>query len=121
MLDQRQSPRPRRPRRSVHPPFRHILCALTGDEPSDAIAAEQAIAVADGDAEVVFAAGWYGAASAERAVSSQKRAREAVARGVSRGREAGVESRFLLFHAPRLGDGLLRATAMHDLLVIAAP
>src|SRR4051794_14693998 len=120
MLDQPASAVTRPRRRSVHPPFPHILCALTGDEALDAIAIKQAIAIAGDDSEVVFTASWHAGTSPERAVDSQRRAREAVAHGVLRGREGGIESRFQLVHAPRLGEALLRATAMHDLIVIAA-
>jgi len=103
-----------RPRRSIHPPFPRILCAVDGTQATDAAIA-QAIAVADGDARIAFATSWYGAHT-----SADERVREAVERAVVRAREAGVEARADSFHAPRLGDGLLAATAAHDLVVVGA-
>jgi nucleotide-binding universal stress UspA family protein len=117
MLDHVPSVHPRR--HSIHPPFPRILCAVDGGEGSDA-AIEQALAVADGDARVAFAASWYGAGSPERAAVTDQQAREMVERAVARARDAGVEARPEYFHAPRLGDALLRAAAGHDLVVVGA-
>jgi nucleotide-binding universal stress UspA family protein len=103
-----------RPRRSIHPPFPRILCAIDGGEAAEAAIA-QAIAVADGDARIAFATNWYGARS-----SADESARDAVERAVVRAREAGVEARADFFHAPRLGDAVLTATAAHDLVVVGA-
>src|SRR4051794_28117080 len=107
MLEHRPAPAHRR---SARPPFPHILCAVDG-APDAAI--EQAIAVADGDARIVFAGTWYGGGSLERAAASEKRVREAVTAAVWRGREAGVRCEFQLFHAPRPSDALLRLSALH--------
>ena len=113
MLD--PSPTHHRPRISTHPPFPRILCAVDDGASTDA-AIEQAIAIAGTDSRVVFAANWYGAASAE----CDARAHAAVDRAVARAREAGVAARAEFFHSPRLGDALLDATAMNDLVVVGA-
>jgi nucleotide-binding universal stress UspA family protein len=118
MLDDRPTTTRRR-RRSTHPPFPRILCAVDGTDEAEA-AIEQAIAIADGDARIVFAASWYGSGSPERAIASEKRAREAVTAAVTRGREAGVESQFQIVHAPRLGEALMQASSHHDLVVVGA-
>jgi nucleotide-binding universal stress UspA family protein len=113
------SPTLHRPRISSHPPFPRILCALDdGAGANEAI--EQAIAVAGTDSRIVFAANWYGHGSAARAAAADARARAAVERAVTRAREAGVEARAELFHAPRLVEALLRAAGMHDLVVVGA-
>lgn len=109
----------KRPRRSTHPPFPRILCAIDDGE-GTAAAIEQAIAVAGTDSRIVFAAHWYGTGSAERAVASDARAREAVKGAVNRAQVAGVEARAELFHSPRLGEALLRASARQDLVVVGA-
>ena len=57
-------------------------------------------------------------AGARRA--SDQQAREAVERAVARAREAGVQARPDYFHAPTLGQALLRAAAAHDLIVVEA-
>jgi nucleotide-binding universal stress UspA family protein len=118
MLD--HAPASTRRRRSAQPPFPRILCAVDGAEGTeDAI--EQAIAVADGDARIVFAGSWYGAGSIERAVTSEQEARHAVVTAVAHARTAGVDAGYALFHAPRLSDALLKVRAQHDLIVIGAP
>src|SRR4051794_23186775 len=104
MLDRRHEAI--RGRRSDRPPFQRVVCAVDGTEATDA-AIEQAIAVAGQDSCLMFAASWYGTGSAERAIASGKRAREAVAAAVTRAREAGVAAQSQFFHAPRLGEGLL--------------
>jgi nucleotide-binding universal stress UspA family protein len=104
-----------RPRRSVHPPFARILCAVDGEE-TDAAAVEQALAVADGDASVAFATSWYSGGSLER----DARARATITTAVERAREAGLEARDEWIHAPALGEALLGAAATHDLVVIGA-
>jgi nucleotide-binding universal stress UspA family protein len=117
MLDQRSLPHRRR--HSEHPPFPRILCAVDGTETSDA-AIQQAIALADGDARIVFAAHWYGRGSLERAAASDEQARDAAEQAVGRAREAGVQARAEYFHSPRLAEALLSATAWHDIVVTGA-
>jgi nucleotide-binding universal stress UspA family protein len=117
MLEQRHTAI-RRHRRAA-PPFPRVVCAVDGTEATDA-AIDQAIAVAGGDSRVMFAASWYGQGSRERALASEKQAREAVAAAVTRAREAGVEAQSQSFHAPRLGEALLSFTFMHDLVVVGA-
>jgi nucleotide-binding universal stress UspA family protein len=117
MLDQR--PHPHRPRHSEHPPFARILCAVDRDGATDA-AIQQAIALADGDARVVFAAHWYGKGSLERAAEADVDARDAAERAVEQAQRAGVEARAEYFHAPRLADPLLSQTAWQDVIVVGA-
>src|SRR5262245_42071340 len=119
MSTREHRPTTTRRRRSTHPPFPRILCAVDGGEAADH-AIEQAIAVADGDARIVFAASWYGSGSPERAIASSKHARAAVDAAVVRGREAGVQSWFQLVHAPRLGEALMQLASMHDVIVVGA-
>jgi nucleotide-binding universal stress UspA family protein len=109
----------RRRRRSTHPPFPRILCAVDGSAEAEAAIAN-ALALADGDARIVFAASWYGTGSGERGAASEKRARDAVTQAVMRGREAGIESQFQLVHAPRLGEALMRIASLHDVVVVGA-
>jgi nucleotide-binding universal stress UspA family protein len=109
MLD--HASHPVRRRRSAKPPFPRILCAVDGNE----AAVEQAIAVANGDARIVFAGSWYGTGT------TQDAAYETLSAALSRAREAGVEAKRQLFHVPRLSDALLKAHALHDLIVIGAP
>jgi nucleotide-binding universal stress UspA family protein len=104
----------RRPRRSIHPPFPRILCAVDGTAGTEA-AIEQAFAVAGRDARIAFATSWYGPGAV-----ADERAREAVEAAVARGRKAGVAVRAESFHSPRLGNALLTATAAHDLVVVGA-
>ena len=106
-------------RRSQHPPFARILCAVDGSE-SDTAAVEQAIAVAGTDARITFAASWYGTASPSRAASSEERALDALEQALARGRAAGANVSRRLDHAPRLGEALLAATAMYDLVIAGA-
>src|SRR4051794_3288898 len=117
MLEHRTGTLPRR--RSARPPFPRIACALDGGSVSEA-AIEQAIAVAGNDSRVLFVASWYGKASRERAMASEKQAREAVVEAVARARAAHVEAHFQLLHAPRLSDAVLRTASMHDLVVVGA-
>src|SRR4051812_7628273 len=117
MLDFRSSTRYRR-RRSLRPPFPHILCVVDGAGSEAAIV--QAIAVADGDARVTFAGSWYGKGSVERAAASERKAGQAVTSAVHRGREAGLQAGRTLFHTPRLSDVLVRAGQPYDLIVVGA-
>ena len=117
MLDQRSQPT--RPRRSERPPFPRILCAVDGAETSKA-AIEQAIAIAGRDARVIFAASWYGKGSLERAAASDEQARDAAEQAVERARAAHLHATAQYFHSPRLSDALLSATALNDLVVVAA-
>src|SRR6188768_3115027 len=117
MLD--PAPTRTRRRRSAQPPFPRILCAIDGAEGTEA-AVEQAIAVAGGDARIVFVGSWYGTGSAERAAHSEQDAQRAVAAAASRARAAGVDAARQLCHAPRLSDALLKAHAAHDLIVVGA-
>src|SRR5690242_15755781 len=111
MLD--HAARPARRRRSAQAPFPRILCAVDGTEGTEA-AIEQALAVANGDAQIVFAGSWYGS-------SPQDVAYEALTAAVSKARDAGIEAKRQLFHVPRLSDALLKAHALHDLIVLGAP
>ena len=117
MLD--PSPTHHRPRISTHPPFPRILCAVDGSETSSA-AIDQAIAIADGDSRIEFAASWYGKGSAEQAAASDQAARDAAEQAVGRARAVGVQASARYFHVPKLIDGILSATAAHDLVVVAA-
>ena len=119
MLDQHPAPNRRR-RRSAQPPFPHILCAIDGSPGTEA-AIEHAIAIADGDAQVVFAGSWYRTKPGKGDdPSEQDAAYRSVKAAVAKAREAGVDATYQLFHAPRLSDALLKAHALHDLLVIGA-
>lgn len=119
MLDQHPAPNRRR-RRSAQPPFPHILCAVDGSAGTEA-AIEQAIAIADGDSQVVFAGSWHRTEPGKGdAPSEQDAAYRSVKAAVAQAREAGVEASYQLFHAPRLSDALLKAHALHDLVVIGA-
>jgi nucleotide-binding universal stress UspA family protein len=113
MLDH---PAPTRPRRSVHPPFPRILCAVDGDQ-GDAAAIEHALAVADGDARLAFATSWHSGGSPER----DARVRAAIEGAIQRAREAGLQARDEWLHAATLGEAVLGTTAAHDLVVIGAP
>lgn len=117
MLEAHPQTHPRR--HSQRAPFPRILCAVDGGEAS-AVAVDQAIAVADGDARIVFAASWYGTGSHERAAASDEAARAATERAVERARAAGVRASAQYFHVPRLGDAVLTSAAMHDLVVVGA-
>src|SRR5829696_7793819 len=107
MLD--HAPKPTRRRRSAQPPFPRILCAVDGSGNTGA-SIEQAIAVADGDARIVFAGSWYRTEAGEGdAPSEQEAAYRLVKAAVAKAREAGVDASYQLFHAPRLSDALLQA------------
>src|SRR5688572_1988069 len=114
MLD--AHPQTHRRRHSQRAPFPRILCAVDGSEAS-AAAIDQAIAVADGDARIVFAACSYGAGSKERAVAADRAARAVAEAALERARAAGVEAWAQYFHHPRLDDAVCSATALHDLVV----
>src|SRR4051794_24681165 len=107
------------PRPSVHPPFPRILCAVDDSEAADHAIA-QALAVAGADSRVTFAASWYGGGSRQRMLASDERARKAVGRAVARARAAGVAAERQPMHSPRLGEALLKASALYDLIVVAA-
>ena len=100
-------------------PFPRILCAVDERETS-AVAVRQAIAVAGGDAQIVFAAAWYGAGTIERAATLDEQDRDPAELAVETAREAGVEASAQYFHAPRLGDALVSAAELHDLVVVGA-
>jgi nucleotide-binding universal stress UspA family protein len=117
MLDQR--PQPHRPRRSEHPPFPRILCAVDRYDAART-AIEQAIALAGGGARIVFAAQWYGKGSLERAAEADEHAHDAAERAVEQAHEAGVEARAEYFHSSRLSDALLSQSAWHDVVVVGA-
>ena len=117
MLDQR--PHPHRPRYSEQPPFARILCAVDRDG-VDQTTIEQAIALADGDARLVFAAHWYGKGSLERAAEADERALDAAERAVEQAQRAGVAARAEYFHTPRFADALLSQAARHDVVVVGA-
>src|SRR4051794_16251525 len=120
MLDHRPvAPDTRRLSKSA--PFPRILCAVSGHAEEDVAAIEQTIAIAGSDAHVVVTASWFGGGDGERAVRSERRARESVVRAVDCARTAGTAADFKLLHAERFSDALLRATASHDLIVVAAP
>ena len=106
-------------RHSQRAPFPRILCAVDGSEASSA-AVDQAIAIADGDSRIEFAASWYGKGSLERAAAADEAARDAAEQAVERARAAGVQAAARYFHVPRLADGILAATALHDLVVVGA-
>jgi nucleotide-binding universal stress UspA family protein len=117
MLGQRSQPH--RPRHSEHAPFARILCAIDRDGANQS-AIEQAIALADGDARIVFAAQWYGKGSLERGAEPGAEARDAAEQAVETAQRAGVEARAEYFHAPRLAGALLSQTAWHDVVVVSA-
>jgi nucleotide-binding universal stress UspA family protein len=119
MLDHR-SAAAHRPRRSVHPPFARILCALDGGE-ADEAAIRQATAVADGDARITCIGAWTHTGSEAHAVTSEHRARAAIVEAVARTRDAGVEADFRLVHGPTLADAVLGAEGPYDLVVVGAP
>jgi nucleotide-binding universal stress UspA family protein len=117
MVDPRSQPHPRR--HSEHAPFPRILCAIDGREGSEA-AIEQAIALADGDAHLVFAAHWYGKGFLEGAAESDAKARDVVQQAVERAQRLGVQARAEHFHSPRLAEALLSAATWHDVVVVGA-
>jgi nucleotide-binding universal stress UspA family protein len=96
-------------RRSERPPFARILCAVDHSDISQA-AIDQAIAIADGDAGIVFAATFTGPDGDDIAE-----------RAATRAREAGVEATARYFPTPQLADALVSAAAAHDLVVVGAP
>jgi nucleotide-binding universal stress UspA family protein len=117
MLDAHSQAIPKR--RSQRAPFPRILCAVDGTEASS-VAIDQAIAIADGDSRIEFAASWYGKGSLERAAATDEAARDAAEQAVERARAAGVQASARYFHVPKLVDGILAATALHDLVVAGA-
>lgn len=116
MLEERSRPKPRR---SHKPPFPRILCAIDGTEASLA-AIDQALAVADGDAELRFVTAWSGKGSFEHAAVADERARELAARAAERAREAGVTATVHHDSARPLGEAVLPELAWHDLVVVGA-
>jgi nucleotide-binding universal stress UspA family protein len=101
-------------RRSERPPFARILCAVDGGEASDA-AVRQAIAIADGDASIVFASAWGGKDALARGQHP-----DAAETAVEQARAAGAEAKAAYFRTERLADALLAATATCDVVVIGA-
>jgi nucleotide-binding universal stress UspA family protein len=95
------------------------LCAVDGAE-GTAAAIEQAIAVADRDARIVFAGSWYGTGSAERGLASEREAQRTLSAAVGQARAVGIKAGSQIFHAPRLSDALLKIRAQHDLIVVGA-
>lgn len=118
MFDPRAPTRARR-RSELPPPFASILCGVEPNEAS-APAIDQALAVAGGDATLTFATAWHGHGSFQHARVAGERARRLAEQAAERARASGVEARCRHFEAVPLGEALASASAMHDLIVVAA-
>src|SRR6188472_1186852 len=102
--------------------FASILCAVDGSRGS-AAAVRRAIALADGDAELVFlAVAWrIGAGPTQRATLSPAHAEAALRDAAATAKASGVRHAYVLEYAPDHTTAILEHARHHDLLVLGAP